>query len=786
MGYLIEKWVDWMSDSIGAVLNLITAMFTNTLSPDMTLMRDMFPELDKLGVTIQIIAGTLLMGILIFQLVRVMMGEISGSRDTVFKLITRSMIFMFFIFYAPQIMNEVLTFAKTSYDLMSNATTGAEPIDFTSVSSGMTTLGTGIQSGSTLSYTGLTMDAGPIVNVILMVFVGWNYIKLLIEIVERYILLGVMYFSSPLAFATGGSEATNSIFASWCKMLGSQLLLMIINIWILRVVNSGLGRFIGVAWASYLPLYSGSKTLLLVGIASLLRIGQRMDSYFAALGINTAQTGQGLAADLAATAITVKTAASGLSNVAFGRGGISNRLSSAMAGDNSGAVTASKAMYANSGAGGAKINGGLHEAGKVKKAYNQMAAGKMSNGAKDAVMEGFNGQNRGAIKDSLANSYMATLAPGLAKQSAKVMSGKETSSIQGAEVKSAKGKLLEPGNNGKQIGPNPSGQIQAENVSNSGIKNASKNLKGVPQFSNIVPGGGGVTGTVSVNGINTNFAMSRKMPANGLYDQKTTLADGSTGYISYGDKGAVLSMAEYGKGSQIIDGKPQSFETLTGEQAKDTLANFEGLNTTQYGSVQLGNDGQLLMDRADGTGFDQIMPLGATLGSADYDGEIFTGKNDGLAYGVQPYSGVGFRDIDGTMLDNTNPNSEIYMNDTPLVEHLNDTYAFQSPVEMASPHWDEDNVLDYIQVVSENGEMARLHESRFVEHSNEYGTFSPVNRKADIEDETFEDMTLCVEKANKDRSFTGSFIKRSKQLQYEEYEEKQEVQPKKKKETSDD
>ena len=32
----------------------------------------------------------------------------------------------------------------------------------------------------------------------------------------------------------GGSKATNQVFKSWCRMVGSQLLLLVLNVWFLR------------------------------------------------------------------------------------------------------------------------------------------------------------------------------------------------------------------------------------------------------------------------------------------------------------------------------------------------------------------------------------------------------------------------------------------------------------------------------------------------------------------------------------------------------------------------
>ena len=73
---------------------------------------------------------------------------------------------------------------------------------------------------------------------------AWNYIKLLFEAAERYILLAVLVFTAPVAFAMGSSQTTSNIFKSWCRMLGGQIFLLIMNAWCLRLFTSMVGQFL--------------------------------------------------------------------------------------------------------------------------------------------------------------------------------------------------------------------------------------------------------------------------------------------------------------------------------------------------------------------------------------------------------------------------------------------------------------------------------------------------------------------------------------------------------------
>ena len=73
---------------------------------------------------------------------------------------------------------------------------------------------------------------------------AWNYLKLLLEAAERYVLLGVLVYTAPVAFSMGASQTTSNIWKSWCRMLGGQIFLLIMNAWCLRLFTSMVGSFI--------------------------------------------------------------------------------------------------------------------------------------------------------------------------------------------------------------------------------------------------------------------------------------------------------------------------------------------------------------------------------------------------------------------------------------------------------------------------------------------------------------------------------------------------------------
>ena len=83
-----------------------------------------------------------------------------------------------------------------------------------------------------------------LIVLILTLILAWNYIKLLFEAAERYVLLGVLVYTAPVAFAMGAPQSTANIFKSWCRMFGGQIFLLLMNAWCLRLFITMVGTFI--------------------------------------------------------------------------------------------------------------------------------------------------------------------------------------------------------------------------------------------------------------------------------------------------------------------------------------------------------------------------------------------------------------------------------------------------------------------------------------------------------------------------------------------------------------
>jgi len=253
----------------------------------MTAMEEYFPFVTMAFTIMQYTAWALLFIITVWQLFRTFGGPITEAENP-WHLLARSTIFAFLIAYARPIFSIALDIARAPYTALMDASMDPGAFTFAGienvVSSGLVTL------VSAISIVGLLLQ------IILMIALGWNYFKLLLEVVERYIVVGVLCYTSPLAFAMGGSKATNKVFQSWCRMIGSQMLLLVMNVWFLRAFNSSVGQF--TASGGALTSGHGNIFLWLFCALAFLKTAQKFDSYLASLGLSVAQTGSGMGMEM--------------------------------------------------------------------------------------------------------------------------------------------------------------------------------------------------------------------------------------------------------------------------------------------------------------------------------------------------------------------------------------------------------------------------------------------------------------------------------------------------------
>ena len=313
LDWIFEGIVGWIASIVSQLLDAVSGLFLEALGTDMTAMEEYFPFVTKAFDVMQITAWAILILITLWQLFRAFGGPITDAENP-WHLIVRSALFALLIGYAKPIFTLCLEIARAPYTALMDITMTGSDFTFAGVEQALT-------NGLT-SIIAVASVVGLILILILELILGWNYFKLLLETVERYIVVGVMCYTSPLAFSMGASKATNPVFKSWCRMVGSQLLLLVMNVWFLRGFASSMGQYIANGGA--LSTGKGSIFLWLFCAIAYLKCAQKFDSYLGAIGLNVAQTGAGMGMELLMATRMIAGVGGGAARSAgnvFGRGG---------------------------------------------------------------------------------------------------------------------------------------------------------------------------------------------------------------------------------------------------------------------------------------------------------------------------------------------------------------------------------------------------------------------------------------------------------------------------------
>lgn len=279
---ILDGVVEWIATQVMNILDMINTSVLGALGCDMETFLRYFPAAETFYNVIVATAVGLLLLNLVFQLFR-NFGIISGGEaESPIGLTVRTGIFLFLTLYADDILNMVLRIGGTPFQWL--MTEDLPPLNFADFNSVLLTI-LGVSLNGSIA----------LIALILLVILAWNYLKLLFEAAERYVLLGVLVYTSPMAFSMGGSQNTVNIFRSWCRMLGGQIFMVIMNVWCLRIFTSMFANFI----SNPLSLENGNFLIWFLCTIGFLKASQKIDNFVQMLGINVGRTGGSMVGEAA-------------------------------------------------------------------------------------------------------------------------------------------------------------------------------------------------------------------------------------------------------------------------------------------------------------------------------------------------------------------------------------------------------------------------------------------------------------------------------------------------------
>ena len=228
---ILDGIVEWIAEQIMYGLDLINTSVLGALGCDMTVFLRYFPAASTMYEIFVALGIGLILLIWVWNLFKNFGLNTGSEAEDPVKLSVRSILFIVLAWYADDIVEMVLEIGGTPYNwILSSA---LPSLDFASFNSVLLTI-IGVCANGAVAF----------IVLILVLILAWNYLKLLFEAAERYVLLGVLVYTAPVAFAMGAAQSTSNIFKSWCRMFGGQVFLLLMNAWCLRLFISMVGAFI--------------------------------------------------------------------------------------------------------------------------------------------------------------------------------------------------------------------------------------------------------------------------------------------------------------------------------------------------------------------------------------------------------------------------------------------------------------------------------------------------------------------------------------------------------------
>ena len=320
MEYFLGQLSSIVFQIVMGILDFITSYFIGVFGLNMQTMKEYFPYVEKAGVVFGWAGYGLASIILLITALKGIFAFVTDDDEPIGVMIFRFIVALFGITYAPQIITLMLDIGKYPLQWLTEIET--EMVDHGTIWSSLSVAvveyittsdasifgevasqyfnGATLSNKMILTFSGAGGGVGTIlllaIVLVVVCLIAHNYIKLLLEMTERYIVLAMLYFTSPVAFSMFASKPTARILKNWFWMVGTQIFLVLMNVWFLRAANSAIAQFMAAAPEHRGYTTTGGNMILWVfAIIAFLQAGQRIDNYLKDLGLTVARTGSGVA-----------------------------------------------------------------------------------------------------------------------------------------------------------------------------------------------------------------------------------------------------------------------------------------------------------------------------------------------------------------------------------------------------------------------------------------------------------------------------------------------------------
>ena len=235
-------------------------MFLEALDMNLSSFLEVFPLLSSFYTYLRSFAVAITAIIAGRALATFWFGSIENSaRDNPLIILVKTFFSVAAIYWGGYVLEYIVHLGSIPYNLFLNieAVTGGR-LYFKEFITGFF----GFASASIASWGNL---AKGLCEIFLLIVIAWNLFKLVVEICERWLMVGVLVYTSPLVYCTIPSSDTSGIFRKWVSMFIGSVIQMSLSVMFLKLILSGFNtrpfRFEG-----FLPTEKKERDAVLKGL----------------------------------------------------------------------------------------------------------------------------------------------------------------------------------------------------------------------------------------------------------------------------------------------------------------------------------------------------------------------------------------------------------------------------------------------------------------------------------------------------------------------------------------
>lgn len=281
---MLELILNFFVELIADALTILFNLFNEIMEFDLNEFAAIFPTASKFYAMFQALGIGLVMTIAIFNLFKFFAGPLTKTTERPTTILIRAFFAIGLIYFGNYILNLVFQATASIY----TAFTDVAQLD---VITNSLSNSSSFEREAGIIVVGVTAGSSVILlfMIIMCVCLVVQFVKMMLEILERFITLCLLVYSSPLAWATFASESSSAILKKWISMFIGQSILMILSAW-------GVSLFLSVL--------QNNTVILIVRFLyafAMVKIIKRFDNYLQQVGLNAAGIGGGSILDAIAT-----------------------------------------------------------------------------------------------------------------------------------------------------------------------------------------------------------------------------------------------------------------------------------------------------------------------------------------------------------------------------------------------------------------------------------------------------------------------------------------------------